>query len=271
VGAAFGSYDANPAAPGLVSQYRNLLHHYVHQRGAGEVETFWAGCGAVRRSVFVDADMFDEWHYPRPQIEDVELGERIRALGHRIVLRSDIQVTHLKRWTLGGMIRTDLFDRGVPWTRLLVQRGTTTRSSTLSLKGTERVKTALVCGALAAAMVALPTRDPRWLGAAGLCLVGGLALSLDLYAFLARVRGWRFAVAAVPLNLMYYVLNGISVCAGWLLHHVVGEPRPDPLVEAYAEVGVLIDPPLPSRRRGGAWARTSLPVETEHASAPSRV
>ena len=31
--ALFGSYDDAPAAPGLVSQFRNLLHHYVHQQG----------------------------------------------------------------------------------------------------------------------------------------------------------------------------------------------------------------------------------------------
>ena len=31
--ALFGSYDASPAAPGIVSQYRNLLHHFVHQQG----------------------------------------------------------------------------------------------------------------------------------------------------------------------------------------------------------------------------------------------
>ena len=29
----FGSYDDAPDAPGLVSQFRNLLHHFVHQQG----------------------------------------------------------------------------------------------------------------------------------------------------------------------------------------------------------------------------------------------
>ena len=49
----FGSYDNQPAAPGLVSRYRNLLHHYVHQQGefvddARPAHTFWTGCGAIR-------------------------------------------------------------------------------------------------------------------------------------------------------------------------------------------------------------------------------
>jgi hypothetical protein len=72
-----------------VSQYRNLLHHFVHSQSAGEAETFWGGCGAIRRDVFIEAGRYDEWSYPRPQIEDVELGHRVRSLGHRIILRPD--------------------------------------------------------------------------------------------------------------------------------------------------------------------------------------
>jgi hypothetical protein len=259
VGAAFGSYDANPPAPGLVSQYRNLLHHHVHQRSAGDAETFWAGCGAVRRAVFLDADMFDEWHYPRPQIEDIELGARIRALGHRIVLRPDIQATHCKRWTLGAVIRTDLLDRGVPWTRLLVQRGSALSAATLNLKRMERAKTALVGGAIALAALAWPMGDARWLVVAGALLLAVVGGSADLYRSFARARGWRFAIATVPLHLLYYVINGLSVCLGWMMHHVVGEPRPDPVVEAFSEVGLQADPPLPSRRRSGPWAQPIIP------------
>jgi hypothetical protein len=249
VGAAFGSYDANPAAPGLVSQYRNLLHHYGHQCSRGDVATFWAGCGAVRRAVLIDAGMFDEWHYPRPQIEDIELGGRIRALGHRIALRPDIQGTHLKRWTLSDMIRTDLWNRGVPWTRLLVQQGTMTRTTTLNLRPIEKVKTVLTCGAVVCLAVAVVTRELALVVAAVLGLFAVLIGSADLYAFFTRARGWRFAFAVVPLHLLYYVMNGVSVGVGWLLHHIVGEPRPDPVIEAYVELGVLRDPPMPSRSR----------------------
>lgn len=52
--ALFKSYDKSPAAPNLLSQYRNLLHHWTHQQAREEASTFWAGvAGAVRRSVFV--------------------------------------------------------------------------------------------------------------------------------------------------------------------------------------------------------------------------
>ena len=101
----FGSYDDEPAAPGLVSRFRNLLHHYVHQAGtfvddARPAQTFWTGCGLIRRDVFLEAGGFDPQLYRRPAIEDIELGYRMTRAGHRIVLARDVQATHLKRWTL---------------------------------------------------------------------------------------------------------------------------------------------------------------------------
>ena len=111
-----------PPSPGLVSQYRNLLHHYHHQENPGEAETFWAGCGAVRTTVFRDAGMFDEWHYRRPSIEDIELGHRIRRLDRRILLAPRFRALTSSTGP-SPMLRTDLLDRGIPWMRLLLQGG----------------------------------------------------------------------------------------------------------------------------------------------------
>ena len=51
--ALIGSYDDHPAAPGFVSQYKNLLHSFVHQTGARHASTFFSGCGAIRRDVLL--------------------------------------------------------------------------------------------------------------------------------------------------------------------------------------------------------------------------
>ena len=57
-----------------MAAFRNLLHHTVHCRSQGEVGSFWAGLGAVRRSAFETAGGFDAERYPEPSIEDIELG-----------------------------------------------------------------------------------------------------------------------------------------------------------------------------------------------------
>src|SRR5690606_21522571 len=83
--AVYGSYDDDPAAGTLVSDYRNLLHHFVHQRAQEESTSFWAGLGAVRVEALRQCGGFDE-RYNHASIEDIELGARLAAMGRRIRL-----------------------------------------------------------------------------------------------------------------------------------------------------------------------------------------
>lgn len=251
VSAAFGAYDAEPGHPDFLSQYRNLYHRYVHVRGAGEATTFWAGCGAVRRSAFLEVGMFDEGRFPRPQIEDIELGYRLRDHGHRIVLDPTIQATHLKRWTFAGMVRTDLLDRGMPWARLILERGKTGAPDTLNLRSGEKVRTALVglslvflgIGAVAGGL--LP-----FLGAA-LSAGAAVVMNLPTYRWFARARGWPFAVGVIPLNLLYYFISGVAVVLAWV-GHVTGVGRAPG--GAGEPVAPAPPPPSPGAGQPGAEA-----------------
>jgi GT2 family glycosyltransferase len=116
----FGSYDAQPRAKGTVSQFRNLLHHFVYQQGNREAATFWAGCGAVRRTVFEEIGGFDQKRFRYPSIEDIELGYRLRRAVFNILLDKSLQGTHLKP-TLLSFIKTDIVRRAVPWSWLILE------------------------------------------------------------------------------------------------------------------------------------------------------
>jgi GT2 family glycosyltransferase len=254
-GAVFGSYDDDPPAPGIVSQYRNLLHHYVHQQSAGDAETFWAGCGAVRRDVFAETGMFDEWHFSRPQIEDIELGRRIRQAGYRILLRPEIQGTHLKHWTLGNVLTTDFKSRGVPWTRLIMHEGEGGGSSpaTLNIRAVQKMCTGLVGLGFIAALGSGILRSPWPLVITGSAVGMVLGVNIGFYRLLRRVRGFPFALAALPLHLMYYLSNCLSLAMGWLAHTVVGAPHPPLDVAAFSEVGVETWPPVPAKPKRSIW------------------
>lgn len=232
--AVFGAYDLLPAAPGLVSQYRNLLHHYVHQREAGETETFWAGLGAVRRGPFEHVGRFDDRQY---LVEDIELGYRLSERGYRIMLRPEIQGTHLKRWTLDRMVIADVWYRGVPWIRLLFERRQSVRRVTLNVSVREQLLTGLAAAALLLVITGVVTRwsIPTLLGAlAALILVAG---DWHFTSWLARTRGWWFAVRSLPLRLLYYVLNvlsvGIALCQVWANRRLSAAlPAASPVQEA---------------------------------------
>jgi len=165
--AIMGSYDTNPAAQDFLSQYRNLMHAYVHQTGAENSSTFWSGCGAIRREIFFEHSGFSE-EYGRPSIEDIELGYRLTRDRRKIVLDRSIQVTHLKQWTFWNLVKTDIMDRGIPWTELILRDRT--MPNDLNLQISQRVSVALVF-----VLVAL---------SAALAVVSGVYLLVPLLAIL---------------------------------------------------------------------------------------
>jgi GT2 family glycosyltransferase len=203
--AVFGSYDARPRAPGLVSQFRNLLHHFVHQHGRPDASTFWAGCGAVRRAAFDAVGGFDE-RPVRRFIEDIELGYRLRRAGFRIRLDHDLRCTHLKHWTLWSMLRTDLVHRAVPWARLIAE--TRTAPADLNLRGEQRASVALVGVAGAALLLAVWRHCLAAVAVAAILAVA--ALNRELYRFLRRERGVAFALACFPLHLLHLACSGLG-------------------------------------------------------------
>jgi hypothetical protein len=203
--AVFGSYDDAPADRSVVSAFRNLLHHHVHQTSAGPAETFWTGLGAVRRTTFLAAGGFDEERFPLPSVEDIDLGRRLHAGGGRTVLDPAIQGTHLKVWTLRSMLWTDFARRGVPWVAMQVRHRQVT--SALNLGWRHRLSASSCALFTTAALLQAPLVALSAL----LALVG---LNHQLYGLLARRQGVLHAVAGVGLHGLHHLVSIAAVPVG---------------------------------------------------------
>jgi hypothetical protein len=183
-----------------------LLHHFVHQNSNSEAATFWAGCGAIRRSVFDAVGGFDHRRYPKPSIEDIELGYRLRRGGYRIFLDKGLQGKHLKQWTFRSVVSTDVCNRAVPWARLILERKNSPKD--LNLKLTQRVSGLLVM--LACALGAIGIFQAEALALAGGVILTVTILNLNLYAFFFRQHGFVFSVACVLLHFLYFLYSALS-------------------------------------------------------------
>ena len=220
VWAVFGSYDAAPAAQNFGSQYKNLLHHHHHQHGNPDATTFWAGCGAVRRDRFLELGGFDAARYPKPSIEDIELGFRIRARGGRIVLDRALLSKHLKCWSVPELIRVDIFQRAFPWSRLLLRSGTL--ADDLNVARIERLRAGLAA-LLALSLVASAARwAPAWAPLALLAL--GILANARLFRTFARARGWAFSALALVFHQIYYLYCTAVFVWCWLERRLARPP-----------------------------------------------
>ena len=242
--AVFGSYDQAPAELGFVSQYKNLMHHYVHQISSPDAVTFWAGCGAIRRKLFLELGGFDARKYPRPTIEDIELGMRLRRHGHKVLLDKRLQVKHLKRWTLMGMLTSDIRDRAVPWSKLILE----TREMPSQLNLTYQARFSAAGTMLLAVLVLLLSGSARFdrtsvlLAGCGAVMNAVLlvALNRDVYRFFWKQRGIAFTMAAVPIHWLYHFYSGlvwIYCCASHYMGAIFHPPsmRAEPIREFRAD------------------------------------
>jgi hypothetical protein len=192
-----GSYDDRAPARNLISQYRNLALYYSH-REETRPWMFWNGIGAVRRDTFEQLGRFDTEFMPQlNDIQDLDFGRKLVAAGMRVVADKAIQGTHLKRWTLSGLLRAQLA-RQLVGSSMALQDGAQPASPPDDVRENSGPASALPLLGHAAALttaVALAAHKPRLL----LFSAGSIAArNHRLLRFLAN-RAPATAVVAIPL------------------------------------------------------------------------
>jgi glycosyltransferase involved in cell wall biosynthesis len=214
ISALFGSYDDEPAEENFLSQYKNLQHHFVHQNSSSKASTFWSGLGAMRRDVFVAHRGFDCKKFGVPSIEDIDLGFRLRRAGHQILLDRNIQAKHLKKWEIISHLRTEIFLRALPWSRLILENKGMIND--MNLKTADRLSSILV----GLSLITLPL--VFWQPALSFVIVAFLLiiaiLNRKILRFFAEKRGIVFAALTFPWQLLYFFYSGMTFVVSWFLY-----------------------------------------------------
>ncbi len=208
-----GSYTIDTPCGDFFSTYKNLVHHYTHQNSLETAITFWAGCGAIRKDVFLAVDGFDE-AFRKASIEDIELGYRLTGAGHKILLAKDVLVTHNKRYDFRGLVKSDLFNRAIPWTALMLKEGTmrsdlnTTRSNAVGLMSAYATMASLLLSAL----------YPSLLWISLISVITFLVCNKHFYAYARSFKGTGFMIQTIVMNFIFYLYSGVGFTLGVLTH-----------------------------------------------------
>ncbi len=206
--ALFGSYGRETVPRDFFSRYKNLVHHYTHQNSREEASTFCSGFGAIRDDAFRSLGGFDPH---RRFLEDIEFGYRLWKKGLRVRLCKELQMTHCKRYTLASLVRSDLFGRAIPWTRLMLETGIVRNDLNTRWNN-------LISVPLAFLLLLCPLLPIPWMVGAALAALF-LALNAWFLALTYAEGGIGFALQACVMCWFTYLYSGVGVLLGFASHY----------------------------------------------------
>ena len=144
------------------------------------------------------------------------MGYRLRKMGCRILLDKDLQVKHLKKWTLKSLLQADIFQRAIPWTKLILE--SQKMVSDLNLQISQKISTGLV--GLVIAILPLSLYTPKLIYLIPFLLVSVLMINHKLFRFFLKRNGAKFTLLAFAMHLLYFFYSGASFVFYWVLYKV---------------------------------------------------
>lgn len=108
IAAVVGMLSENIRFDNFASQYKNLWMCYTFDNLPGEISLIFSSIAAIRKDIFLESGGFDV-NYAVPNVEDNELGIRLREAGYNIFLDKTLKVEHLKKYSFYSLLATHYF------------------------------------------------------------------------------------------------------------------------------------------------------------------
>lgn len=206
--ALFCSYQKNTISSNFYSQYKNFVHHYTHQNSFEDAATFCGGFGAIKREPFFKFAGFDENYR---SLEDMEFGYRLYKAGCKIYLNKEIQVTHCKNYTFVSLIKSDVLNRAIPWTKLMLHSKLFRSDLNVKLNNVLSVPLAFLILFNLPLIYFLPKSAFVFLLLCGLFLI----LNQRFFRFALKERGTGFTIKTILMNWFSYLYSGVGLVIGF--------------------------------------------------------
>src|SRR5690349_15090716 len=214
--AVVGIYTAKHRHESFVSQYKNLWVRYSYIKSPPAIDWLFGAVSGIKRPAFEKLGGFNTELLARHGHDDIELGKRFARANLNIILNMDIEVEHLKSYSLGSFIRNE-FHRSVGFAELATRFGETAGSVKRGFVNVYPVFvlstlfSIALAGVLAAAAVGYV---PAWwaLAAAGFYLL----MNIRFLNYLEQVRGIFAMAVMVPFLFIDHLVCFVGSCVGVL-------------------------------------------------------
>lgn len=196
----------------IASQYKNLWMRWTYLRQTGDVPLFYTTAAAIRREAFLRVGGFDQG-YATPNVEDTAFGQKLARLGVRVRVHPDLEVEHVKEYSLGSMLRTD-FMRAVSLTRLKLRHPGDLAQNNTSVPSSYMASVPLSGLTVLLLLLGLAFRLPGASAAAAAGATGVMGLNWEFLTAIRRSDGWIRMVAAVPVLWLELLVVGSGTAVG---------------------------------------------------------
>lgn len=194
------------------SQYKNLWMYNTFEHLPYEVSLLFTSISAIRRNIFLEFGGFNI-NYRYPNVEDNELGIRLKAAGHKIILDKTLQVEHLKYYTVITILKTHYFR-----TKGLFKLYVRNRLAKLSKSNQSSISNIFILNApLSLAFISLLLTSPfingyfffKFVLILFLLLLSGI-INYRWFYFLNKKRGVSFVIK----SMLYLIIEGLVITFG---------------------------------------------------------
>ena len=214
--AVVGIYTAKHRHESFVSQYKNLWVRYSYIKSTPAIDWLFGAISGIKRPSFERMGGFNVALMAHHGHDDIELGKRFAQENLAIVLNMDIEVEHLKRYTVWSFIRNE-FHRSLGFAELAMRFGETTKSvrtGFVNVYPSFILSTALSMPLLLVGIAAAAGWAPLWLAGAGVSVY--FLLNIRFLNYLEQVRGLFAMLVMVPFLFIDHVVCTLGSVAGIL-------------------------------------------------------
>ena len=194
---------------GFFTQYKNCYMHFVLSRASSQADFFYGSLIAIRRKEFM---LFNE----KTRVEDTELGQRLHKQGKSIYLDHQLQITHLKQYSLISALKNDFF---VPfwWSRTYLLHSRI--KDVIRKKTFAHARLTQLFSILAVFLTCLFfVLTMEQLGS--LFLLAFVICNARFFGFILRQRGFVFFLKALVWTFIDQIAMGFGVMAGMIYFKV---------------------------------------------------